>query len=77
MRRVTDTMPRRQQSASNARRAQNEQQKQSFQTALCEIDELKQTLRHSEVQLTKSTEETLKFKQLWQQEIKLREVSCW
>jgi len=37
--------------------ARNEQGKQSFITALAEIDELKQTLRYLEISLAKSNEE--------------------
>ncbi len=41
--------------------ARQEQSKQSFVTALAEIDELKQTLRYLEISLAKSKEEKEKF----------------
>jgi hypothetical protein len=41
---------------SNPQHAKQEQDKQSFLTALAEIDELKQSLRYLEVQLAKSKE---------------------
>jgi hypothetical protein len=41
--------------------ARQEQSKQSFVTALAEIDELKQTLRYLEISLAKSKEEKEKL----------------
>ena len=42
--------------------AQREQGKQSFVTALAEIEELKQTLRYTEIALSKSKEENDRLK---------------
>jgi predicted nucleic acid-binding Zn-ribbon protein len=41
--------------------AQHEQGKQSFMTALCEIDELKQTMRYLEIQIAKLNEDKEKL----------------
>ncbi len=43
--------------------AQHEQKKQSYQAALAEIEELKQTLRYLEISITKSKEEKEKLTQ--------------
>lgn len=55
--------------------ARQEQSKQSFVTALAEIDELKQTLRYLEISLTKSKEEKERLGQSLQKEQDLGEVS--
>lgn len=55
--------------------ARTEQAKQSFVTALAEIDELKQTLRYLEISLTKSKEEKEALAQQVAKEQETNEVS--
>ena len=55
--------------------AKQEQAKQSFVTALAEVDELKQTLRYSEIALSKVQEEKEDLKEKLTDQQRLCDVS--